>query len=237
MIVSLLVGLIQFEEVRVCAMTCKPGWSSFGGSCYKLYTSTKTWTDALKACQAEDSSLVDIASNDEQVFVYELSKGLQAWLGGSDASVEGHWLWYSSDQPWGYTHWDPRQPDDYRGNEDCLQFWNADFWDDYQCSGAPPMPYICEQRAGLSLCDSTWTYNDGHCYKLFKTQMRWSNAMETCQQNSASLVNIETPSEMTFVHGLSEGVAIWLGATDGPQEGNWAWTGTSAKWNYTNWRT
>jgi hypothetical protein len=51
---------------------CGPGWSKYDENCYRLYTTTHTWMDALRACQEEDSSLVDIGSEGEQTFVHSM---------------------------------------------------------------------------------------------------------------------------------------------------------------------
>lgn len=55
--------------------------------------------------------------------------------------------------------------------------------------------------AALDDCDSTWSFRDGRCYKLFTSEVTWSNALKTCQANSANLVNIADSGENAFVYG------------------------------------
>ncbi|XP_048748271.1 coadhesin-like [Ostrea edulis] len=190
--------------------------------------------DALKACQTVGSSLVDVGSDGEQTFVHNLANGNEFWISGSDSSTEGHWLWYGSIQSWSYTKWNTGEPND-SGGEDCASLLSDGKWNDYPCSRS--MAYICEQTTALNACDSTWSFRNGKCYKLFTSTVRWSNALQTCQANSANLVNIEDSSENSYVHGLLNGNDIWMGGFDGPKEGSWAWSGGVFSWSYTNWST
>ncbi|XP_056005158.1 coadhesin-like [Ostrea edulis] len=188
--------------------------------------------DALKACQTVSSSLVDVGSDGEQNFVHSLAVGNEFWISGSDSSTEGQWLWYGSLQSWGYTKWNSGEPNN-AGGEDCASLLSSGRWNDYPCSRS--MAYICEQTTALSACDSTWSFRNGKCYKRFTSKVTWSNALKTCQANSANLVNIEDSSENSYVHGLMGGDDIWMGGFDGPHEGSWAWSGGVFSWSYTNW--
>ncbi|XP_052703574.1 A disintegrin and metalloproteinase with thrombospondin motifs adt-1-like [Crassostrea angulata] len=230
---AVLVVAILIQEHRVGAVTCSSGWSKYGENCYKLYTATLPWTDALKACQAVGSSLVDVGSDGEQTFVHNLASGNEFWISGSDASTEGQWLWYGSIQSWGYTQWNSGEPND-SGGEDCASLLNSGRWNDYPCSRS--MAYICEQTTALDACDSTWSFRDGKCYKLFTSEVTWSNALKTCQANSANLVNIADSGENAFVYGLLQGKSVWMGGFDGTTEGSWAWSGGVFTWSYTNWK-
>ena len=71
------------------------------------------------------------------------------WIGGTDAASEGTWVWSSTGTPLSYTNWYSAQPDNYLGNEDCLEFnWKASSpgkWNDGPCS--VKRKYVCESRA------------------------------------------------------------------------------------------
>ena len=48
---------------------CPEGYLVFQDTCYKLYTETKTRTDAAEDCEAKGAHLVDIKSLEENTFV------------------------------------------------------------------------------------------------------------------------------------------------------------------------
>nr|XP_022339841.1 semaphorin-5B-like isoform X4 [Crassostrea virginica] len=228
----LVIAFIVLPGNKVSAVTCSSGWTKYGENCYRLYTTRRPWMDALKACQAVGSSLVDVGSDGEQTFVHNLARGYEFWISGSDSSTERQWLWYGSIQSWGYTKWNSGEPND-SGGEDCASLLSGGRWNDYPCSR--DMAYICEQTTALDACDSTWSFRDGRCYKLFTSASTWSNALKTCQANSANLVNIADSGENSFVRGIARGNHIWMGGFDGPKEGSWAWSGGVFSFSYTNW--
>jgi len=107
-----------------------------------------SWTAAREAASARTSRglqgrLATIESRSENEFLArEVSKvGTDCyWIGGhqpeAGASPTDGWLWITG-EPFGYTNWDVErdQPDDFGGNENCLEFhrdgtWNdlADYW-------------------------------------------------------------------------------------------------------------
>ena len=72
------------------------GWSfnPDNGHYYRLVTTTMSWGDASAQAQADGGYLATIASATENAFVTEyIIGGSNAWLGGSDAAVEGEWRW------------------------------------------------------------------------------------------------------------------------------------------------
>nr|XP_022339845.1 semaphorin-5B-like [Crassostrea virginica] len=231
---ALVIALFVLPGNKVSAVTCSSGWTKYGENCYRLYTTRRPWMDALKACQAVGSSLVDVGSDGEQTFVHNLARGNEFWISGSDSSTERQWLWYGSIQSWGYTKWNSGEPND-AGGEDCASLLSGGRWNDYPCSR--DMAYICEQTTALDACDSTWSFRDGRCYKLFTSKVTWSNALKTCQANSANLVNIADSGENSFVRGIAAGNHIWMGGFDGPKEGSWAWSGGVFSFSYTNWNS
>ncbi|CAG2219112.1 unnamed protein product [Mytilus edulis] len=68
------------------------------------------------------------------------------WLGGRDDVIEGVWMWASTDKAFNYTDWNPGQPDNSGGNENCLHMV-AGYglkWNDKQCKTA--YRFICEKE-------------------------------------------------------------------------------------------
>ena len=43
------------------------------------------------------------------------------WLGARDDIIEGIWMWSADGSVLNYTDWNPGEPNNYDGNEDCLE--------------------------------------------------------------------------------------------------------------------
>ncbi|XP_075061075.1 asialoglycoprotein receptor 1-like [Mixophyes fleayi] len=126
--------------------TCPGVWSIFQLSCYLFSTEVKSWSDSKKACEEKGSHMVVINSEEEQNFLFTMTKGKYTWIGLTDSS--GDWKWvdgtrYDSTPK----YWIPGQPDDFYGHqlgggEDCAHLHNNGKWNDDHCSR--PYWYLCE---------------------------------------------------------------------------------------------
>ena len=117
------------------AGACPEGWLSNEGKCYGHPTANKlNWTDAEAFCQSWSSGahLASIHSAEEDQFVQDNFPG-NIWLGGSDTTQEGSWVW-SDGTPWDFSNWSSGQPDDNTSGQDCLHGnkWTH-WWDDSYC--------------------------------------------------------------------------------------------------------
>jgi hypothetical protein len=85
--------------------------------------------------------LVTISNSDENIYVRGLGAG-SLWLGGTDAAIEGEWIWNGSGpeggqifsigaaaQPGFYTNWSGGQPDN-GSNSDFLEMLGSGLWTD-----------------------------------------------------------------------------------------------------------
>lgn len=62
---------------------CKPGYTVYGSSCFKVDTTRRTWDDADQSCRSDGAYLASITSSYEQAYVQSLirfSPSL-AWIG------------------------------------------------------------------------------------------------------------------------------------------------------------
>ena len=90
-----------------------------------------------------------VKTPEEQQEVYDIANHYQLsrfWLGASDQLAEGHWFWWDGSRMT-YKNFLPRQPDNYRGNQDCLEMWisfyiGRGYWNDYPCSVR--QPFLCQ---------------------------------------------------------------------------------------------
>ena len=111
---------------------CDPGWSYFNGYCYFTSGTCTNWTTALTKCQQENSVLVDVNNNEENVYIQHRHNGEKSWLGLNDKSTEGDFTW--ADRGHGnFTAWAKNQPNNFK-EEDCVH-----------ALGVKLVPYIVPQ--------------------------------------------------------------------------------------------
>ena len=120
--------------------TCPSGYSPFQQSCYKFFSSSKSWQNARAQCQADGGDLVSIANQEEYAFVQSL-QSVGFWLGYNDIGHEGRFVW-SDGSPNTFQKWGGGEPND-SGGEDCAHTRaSSDRWNDLRCSYQ--LPFVCE---------------------------------------------------------------------------------------------
>ena len=64
---------------------CQQGWIGNGKSCYKLFTSSKTWENAKEECEKWHAGLVKVESREENDFIktklLPTDKKENCWIG------------------------------------------------------------------------------------------------------------------------------------------------------------
>ncbi|PWH17420.1 MAG: hypothetical protein DDG60_02200 [Anaerolineae bacterium] len=110
---------------------------------YLLIRQERSFRTAQEYCRGMGAYLVTIADEAENRFVYELSP--VTWLGATDESAEGQWVWVTG-EPFNYTPWAEGEPNNC-GLPDCasesyLTFHETPLkWSDV---AAQELPFICE---------------------------------------------------------------------------------------------
>ena len=131
------------------AAICDPGWSYFNGFCYYTSETCTNWTTALKKCRQENSVLVDVNNNEENVYLQHRHNGEKSWLGLNDISKEGDFTW--ADRGAGnFTAWAKNQPNNFR-EEDCVHALGVEHnykWNDVKCSDCHQ--YTCKKGSRLT---------------------------------------------------------------------------------------
>ena len=134
---------------------CEPGWNYFNGFCYFTSKTCQNWTIALDKCRQENSVLVDVQNNEENVFLQHLHNGAKSWLGLNDIFTEGSFTW--ADRGTGnFTAWAKNQPNNFR-DEDCVHTLGVEYkyeWNDVKCSDCHQFtckkgekkPSLCSRR-------------------------------------------------------------------------------------------
>uniref|UniRef100_A0A3P9MPP6 C-type lectin domain-containing protein n=1 Tax=Oryzias latipes TaxID=8090 RepID=A0A3P9MPP6_ORYLA len=129
---------------------CRPFWTVMRGRRFRYFSSPKTWAEAEKFCQSIGANLASVRNRFENSILLSLIKQKQGcytptWIGGSDAQTNGVWFW-SDGSKYQYTNWCPKEPNNGRGQQHCLQmsYTKKRCWDDLECWER--RPFICAMR-------------------------------------------------------------------------------------------
>ena len=98
----------------------------------------------MQKCRQEDSVLVDVSSDEENVYIQHRHNGAKSWLGLNDRAIEGNFTWVDRGEG-NFTAWAKNQPNNFRG-EDCVHALGVEYsyeWNDVQCSDCHP--YTCKK--------------------------------------------------------------------------------------------
>ena len=111
---------LVFTEFSYALITdvCHEDWTYFKGYCYRKVSSCDSWSGGQGTCATLGANLPSIHSQDENVYVQSLHGGEHSWLGLSDISTEGTFVW-SDGTPFDFHYWAKHQPNNFR-NEDCV---------------------------------------------------------------------------------------------------------------------
>ena len=118
----------------------KEGVSKF--RCYKVETSdTLTWHGALQMCQNIGGFLAEVTDHRSEEFVrMVVANGDDIWLGASDTTNEGVWIWETSRKNMIISNWRAGEPNNVERAEHCLLIQHQ--WVDYPCSSK--RGYVCQ---------------------------------------------------------------------------------------------
>ena len=111
--------------MQICA---ESGWEYLNGKCYKLITDKKSWESAKHHCQSLGAKLAEPQSpceSDLLQYFFQIAHPRNAtekfaWIGINDIDTENTFVFTSNGQPVPYKHWRETQPDNYYGNENCV---------------------------------------------------------------------------------------------------------------------
>jgi hypothetical protein len=92
---------------------------TYNGSTYYISENPEYWAAAQSNCIANGGNLVCISDANENDFVSNILPGQQFWLGYTDETVEGSFVWVDGSTHT-YTKWSPTEPSNSgpTGNED-----------------------------------------------------------------------------------------------------------------------
>lgn len=132
------------------------------GHCYLVEASPRSWSEARAQCQARGAGwdLASLRSPLDSVFAAELLE-IEAWVGATDAAVEGQWLWADTAEAFwsgtgagqalngAYTNWNSDEPNG-GDNSDCARTLPRSLL--FPRRVAPWADLSCAERRG-ALCE------------------------------------------------------------------------------------
>ena len=107
------------------AHSCDEGWRRFNGHCYLVVERSKTWDEASAFCSERNSYLFEITTDEEFSFVepllghYLIDYTWRFWIGASDRSREGTFVYDHSNLKVPQQYWEDGEPNNKGGDENC----------------------------------------------------------------------------------------------------------------------
>ncbi|XP_078658507.1 collectin-10-like isoform X2 [Branchiostoma floridae x Branchiostoma belcheri] len=128
---------------------CPKGYTKWRGICYKAFNTEKTFDQADAACRADGGTLAMPRDAETNAFLISLYKSMRTnkhfWFGLHDQREEGRFEWVDGSALGSYSSWGPREPEDRRGDQDCV-LTLKDKWAVYYCD--QPYYFICQTAPG-----------------------------------------------------------------------------------------
>ncbi len=144
-------------------LSCNPNEipSPDGSECYYFESNPLGWTNARSSCQARGNGwdLLCIGTQAEQDFIFGISYYYEAWMGLhriTSGVTTSAFTCYSGEQPLnsgqppGQPPWNPAEPNNYGGNENCGEIYgNSGGWNDQNCANR--IPSWCEGKPNTTV--------------------------------------------------------------------------------------
>lgn len=105
------------------------------------------WDTAKQVCRDYGGRLLVVSTPERDAWLHKTvgpKLGLHSvWLGYNDMVQEGRWHWLSNSR-YEFDRWKEGEPNDFRGGEDCAEWYPEDgLMNDLACSAQ--RPYVCER--------------------------------------------------------------------------------------------
>ncbi|RWS19545.1 ladderlectin-like protein, partial [Leptotrombidium deliense] len=127
-LINVIVGEIHTE----CPSDSR--WIKHGNKCYFMERTNRNFERAKQRCEEMDATMLTIESKEENEFIEQTFTRITGYLGATRVPGTDKWRW-----PDGrfveWFNWNENEPNNWRGNENCIQFYNnigyPGKWNDY----------------------------------------------------------------------------------------------------------
>ncbi|CAC5364261.1 unnamed protein product [Mytilus coruscus] len=145
------VNTLGADVLPKVTITCGSGWDQFMRSCYHFQFEPKmTWNAAKTDCHRKGGFLVKIDNTVENWFLKSFmivdKNPSHVWIGAHHSVQESRFIWESDNTMLTYTDWNPGEPNNSQGQEDCVHMSSSITykWNDIRCSHT--FSFICEKH-------------------------------------------------------------------------------------------
>ncbi|XP_017297452.1 alpha-tectorin-like [Kryptolebias marmoratus] len=170
---------------------------------YYFVSTSETWTDAQSFCRQEYTDLATLENTADVDAVVQTTSSYtgKAWTGLYDG-----WIWALNDPDFYgdgetmFRNWNSGEPNNYNGQENCVNMFSDGKWNDLNCMNR--LPFVCYN--GMS---------GGSAVFVFRSQSAtWTEAQAFCRNNYVDLVSIRNQGENDVIRALA-GTTVWIGLT------------------------
>uniref|UniRef100_A0AAQ6IAX8 Mannose receptor, C type 1b n=1 Tax=Anabas testudineus TaxID=64144 RepID=A0AAQ6IAX8_ANATE len=228
---------------------CPSPWIPYNGHCFYLIRTSKTWSDAQKACRKEHGDLVSIRNVEDQSFVIsQLGYGPsdELWIGLNDRKTEGLFDWSDQTTTVSFTSWESGNPDVLNDVEDCVLIRGENGnWADRSCN--EKHGYICMKQSetestgdevNLDIgCVPNWKRHGSYCYFVGTDTKTFDEANDDCKSAKSYLADVSNGVDNAFLVslvGLRPEKYFWLGLSNQKNLDEFVWTNTDQV-RFTHW--
>ncbi|KAM6077828.1 secretory phospholipase A2 receptor isoform 1-T1 [Theristicus caerulescens] len=200
--------------------------------CYQFnLASVLTWREARAACQLQGGDLLSVADPEEQNYISNLSRQLNAtdmmlWTGLNRLEEDAGWQW-SDGAPLAFVNWRANVFDDRFKENHCAVITSKlkYGWQSYSCESG--LPFVCKKYLNKTehetlatwkyydtRCDAGWYPRNRNCYRLHKEEKSWNDAFISCQSDSSGLISISSMADAELLLNLLESENVtetWIG--------------------------
>jgi hypothetical protein len=120
---------------------CPSGWYLHMGNCYLFSTDALNWQDGEDVCVGFGGHLTSVTSATEMNFFGSMEQSENMWIGYTDQNHENKFEAIDGTQVW-YHQWQDGEPNNWGGNQDCVQLLSNNQIDDCGCGDAKR--FICK---------------------------------------------------------------------------------------------
>ncbi|CAH0701709.1 unnamed protein product [Spodoptera exigua] len=186
-------------------------------SFYKVHQQPETWLEAKRICALEDATLFHPENAKEAKDVKSFISNSMPWItviqtSLNDIDIEGYFQTIDgrpiSDV---YSNWKKGEPNNKRGNEDCVAILGDGLLNDSDCN--LKKHFVCKKplhsvhwNSKCNMSNSGYTFNEytGNCYKLHTKPMTWFDAYRTCIMEQSNLAMIDSELQRNLLRNLTK---------------------------------
>ncbi|XP_058873423.1 macrophage mannose receptor 1-like isoform X2 [Acipenser ruthenus] len=184
---------------------------------YTLIEELKTWTEAQQYCREHHTDLVSIKSASENEEIVKKAQGKTFWIG----LFNEPWKWSHQGDNYTFHNWNYWEPNNWRGDDNCVAMSNTGEWFDYGCNSW--ISFFCCEGGSSGQCsyEGTW-----------KT---WQEAQSYCRNQGRDLPTIQDQARVNELIGLTSSISYWyywIGLYHDKE--NWQWS-SGGDVIYSNW--